>query len=208
MKELPKYALNYLKGYKYLLKKRKVIGKTDRYFFFEYFQKWLKQLKRNNSSTKKGVIIYGPRCIGKTIFCKSLVSNSEKVIYQPGGICKSEFDEKKTTAELIIMDSVLLSNFNKNFIKKLLNNRVMTIVDKKDDWYLKLPVIIIVNEFEHLLFYLNDDICKNKCSVILCNEYIGPKGTEPDRTPIKPYITTRMQKELDEYEAYINKFLS
>ena len=41
MKELPKYALNYLKGYKYLLKKRKIIGKTDRYFFFEHFKKWL-----------------------------------------------------------------------------------------------------------------------------------------------------------------------
>ena len=184
-------------------------------FFFEYVQKWLKQLKRNSSSTKKGLIIYGPRCTGKTRFCQSLAGgmgknefDNKKIIYHPAGIGKSEFDDKKTTAELIIMDSVSLSNFNKNFIKKLLNNQVMTIVDKKDDWYLKLPVIIIVNEFEHLLFYLNDDICKNKCSVILCNEYIGPIGTEPDRTPIEPVIDSKMKKKIDEYEAYINKILS
>lgn len=205
---MPKYALKYLKGYKYLLKEKQVIFKTERYLFFEHCQKWLKQLKRNNNCIKKGLIIYGPSCIGKTIFCKSLVSNPEKVIYQPCGLSKNEFKEKKTTAELIILDDVHFSDRYKKNIRKLLNNQMITRIDKKDNWYLKLPIIIIVGNIPLLTLYLNDDICKNKCSIILCNEYIGPKGTEPDRTPIKPIMDSGGQKEYNEYISYINKFLS
>ena len=63
------YVLTYLKKYKEILKLKIYFWKDDKCIFFEYFQKWLKQLNQiNNGSCKKGIIIYGPRCIGKALY--------------------------------------------------------------------------------------------------------------------------------------------
>ena len=184
-----KYALNYLKKYKEVLKLKKIIWKDDKYIFFEYFQKWLKQLNQiNNDSYKKGIIIYGPRGTDKTLFCQGLIGdihtgpfNNKYIIYNGVNISKSGFDNKKTTAKLIIMDNMELTDFNLKIIKGLLSNQIMHIIDQSDNWYIKLPIIIITNSFETFNFYLNNDEFKKNCYIIACNSYLGPKGTQPER---------------------------
>ena len=208
--KMPKYALDYLKKYNLLLK-QKLLYKNDKYLFLNYFNKWIKQLdQKNNDSIKKGIIIYGPPCTGKTIFCRNLVDenkicpyDSKYIIYDRAYICRSSFQEKKATAKLIIMDDIELTNFNKKFIKGLLNNQIMPIIDKEDNWYIKLPVIIITNSIEKFLFYLNNDDFKNKCYILTCNSYIGPKGTQPKRE-IEGYNTSKIQLELDEFQKLID----
>ena len=76
------------------------------------------------------------------------------------------------------MNNILLNNFTKKFIKGLLNNQIM---DQSDNWYIKLPIIIITNSFETFNFYLNNDEFKKNCYIIACNSYLGPKGTQPER---------------------------
>ena len=206
--KMPKYSLDYLKRYNHFLKKGFLFDKNDKYLFFEYFKRWLKQLNQiNNDSIKKGMIIYGPRCIGKTIFCRNLIDDdinkcpyeSKYIIYNHSYIGKSTFQEKKDTAKLIIMDCLELTDFNKNFIKGLLNNQIMPLIDKEDNWYIKLPIIIITNCIEKFLFYSNNDEFRNNCYILTCNSYIGPKGTQPKRE-IEGYISPEMQSKLDEIE--------
>ena len=210
--KMQEYALDYLKKYNSLLKKKYLYDKNDKYLFFEYFNKWLKQLDQiNNGSCKKGIIIYGPKCIGKTIFCRRLIddnknispSESKYIIYHNAYIGKSSFQDKKTTAKLIIMDNITLTDFNKKFIKGLLNNEIMPLIDKKDNWYIKLPIIIITSCIEKFIFYINNDEFKNNCYILTCNSYLGPKGTEPKREA-EGYTSPEVQLKLDEFKKLID----
>ena len=172
------------------------------------------------TSRKKGLLIHGPRGIGKTLFCQSLITSvnlnaqdSPFIVYCKGSIVSDEFETKKDTAQLVMLDDVTFVQNQKQMIKALIvgaSTRIRSLHNDKFLWSRSCPCIILTNELSTFYYMANSDEFKNDLYSISIEEpinpddalYLGPPGTMPNDRFNKPicYVTPGSQGAIDRYK--------
>jgi len=191
---------------------------------FNLIKFWFDKYCVNNDPTdfsvksrKLGLLIHGPRCIGKTIFCKSFLvdkdvqpESSPFIVYCKGSVTSVAFEEKKDTAQLVMLDDVTFDQKQKQMIKALIvatSTRIRSLHTDRFNFSRCCPCILLTNEIGTFNYFITSDDFKNDLVAISIEEaapntpqiYLGPPGTMPDRNKAMIYITPGNQAVLKKY---------
>lgn len=173
---------------------------------FQILHSWFLEecLNSNEQTRKKALFLYSKeRGLGKTRFCKNLVSHPAYYIYNRFLINGEEFKKKENTAKLVIFDDLKFSKSQDyiEMMKAIVAGEETDISSKYVQFHFKngLPAIICTNNTEFFDFVCNDPAFNTQCIIVGFHFYIGPPGTRPNKyVEKKIFMTTEVQKYLDE----------
>lgn len=173
---------------------------------FQILHSWFLEecLNSNEKIRKKALFMYSKeRGLGKTRFCKNLVSHPAYYIYNRFLINGDEFKKKEDTAKLVIFDDLKFSKAQDyiEMMKAIVAGEETDISSKYVQYHFKngLPAIICTNNSDFFEFVCNDPAFNTQCVIVGFHFYIGPPGTRPSKyTEKKIFLTTETQKYLDE----------
>ena len=184
----PQHAIDYLNNYKNI--NNPTYNQQSLYEVFNKIKIWFDFYCVNNNPynfkhLKKGLILYGPRCNGKTIFIKSLCSeddgnifDNKNIIYCTNFICWKSILEKKKTAQIIILDRINFLKKEKELIKKLLSGIPIEFHNKR--WSRNIPCVIITDNKNAFNYFKESDEFNKNNVIVGTEEYMGPPGTKPE----------------------------
>ena len=142
---------------------------------------------------------------GKSYFARGLVpqikeGESPYYVYCRGTLDGKEFEVKKNTARIIIIDDVGYIGKDLEIWKALAVGEPTNIRTPyyNDMWEKNLPCIILSNDISTLNFWLNDPSLNTRCVFITIDFYIGPPGTyNSDHIKIDSIITDDVIEKLN-----------
>ena len=173
---------------------------------FQILHSWFLEecLNSNEKIRKKALFLYSKeRGLGKTRFCKNLVSHPAYYIYNRFLINGDEFKKKEETAKLVIFDDLKFSKSQDyiEMMKAIVAGEETDISSKYVQFHFMngLPAIICTNNSEFFEYVCNDPAFNTQCVIVGFHFYIGPPGTRPSKyTEKRIFITSETQKYLDE----------
>jgi hypothetical protein len=142
-------------------------------------------VKRDSSYSqrrKKALLLYGPRCIGKTSFATSLVNHNPKHFI----LCKNTFNQEsfkpamgdEPTAKLLILDdmNIYFKRDHRETLKSLVTSESCVIREAYMNFHFKhgLPTIINTNDLDVANRLAKDPCFMNSIVYVLVDHYFGP----------------------------------
>lgn len=173
---------------------------------FQILHSWFLEecLNSDKSTRKKALFLYSKeRGLGKTRFCKNLVSHPAYYIYNRFLINGDEFKKKENTGKLVIFDDLKFSKSQDyiEMMKAIVAGEETDISSKYVQFHFQngLPAIICTNNSEFFEYVCNESAFNTQCVIVGFHFYIGPPGTRPAKyTEKKIFITSEIQQYLDE----------
>ena len=200
--KFPKYMLDFINEIHTESKLNKKMLET-----YKLLYKWFKDYCLGNEyDRKKALFLFsleGGK--GKSYFARNLVpqikeGESPFYVYCRGTLDGKEFDKKKETARLIIIDDVNYISKDIEIWKALSVGEPTNIRTPyyNDMWLKRLPCIILSNNFSTFKYWIKDDSMKSRCIFVTIDFYIGAPGTyNSEMDKIYTCITDDVKKKLD-----------
>jgi len=134
---------------------------------------------------RKALILFSEeRCMGKTMFARSIVSDEPDHYI----ICRNTFtaeDFKKPNARLLILDDMTYVNKQKEMWKALVTSEPTSIRDCycNIDFDHNMPTIVTTNNYKMFQHMFTSEYFKYDCVFHWVEKYLGPPGTNPREGP-------------------------
>ena len=142
-------------------------------------------LKEGNYRRKSLFLFSITGGLGKSCFARNLVPevslcNSPYYVYCRGTLDAKEFEKKRDTAKLIILDDINYIDKDIEIWKALAVSEPTNIRTPYYNiaWEKSLPCILLSNNIKTLNYWLDTPDLKTRCVFIGIDFYIGPPGTD------------------------------
>ena len=161
---------------------------------------------RIKTGRRRALVLFSEeRCMGKTMFAKSLVDFDERRFI----ICRGNFNVDdfvlKPHAELLILDDMnWLDSKYMEMWKALVSSEATSIREAYMNYRFKhdLPTILTTNKLSTIAMMTNSPSFQYDCYFCKVEKYLGPSGTNPvllgKRKMITNFNVDEMRKEEDE----------